>query len=104
MSLDENSDDDFVSPAIPSVMGATPASILSKDEISLNKLQVQMRKLVASQKSLVANVKDLKSIINEQRSHFDLELSKLRDMLFKQVYIYIYILSFWYNFVFGLVK
>lgn len=46
-----------------------------------------MQKLEESQRSLVCEIKDLKSIVNDQHSYFDLELSKFRDIFLKKVYI-----------------
>lgn len=87
--LTENSDDDFVTPPLPSGMAATSSSIPAKDDNSVKKLQLQVRKMVASQKSLLGEVKNLKSMISEQRDYFDLELSKLRDMFLNQVFFVI---------------
>lgn len=78
---------DFVCPVDPTVTGAASSSIPSKYQISFNKIQSQMRILETSQRGLVGEVKNLKSIIDEQRSYFDLELSKLRDILLNKVYI-----------------
>lgn len=82
------SDDDFISPCPPPrVTVAASSSVPFNDEISLKKMRTQMRKLESSQRNLEAEVNDLKCIVHDQRSYFDLELSKLHDILLKKVYI-----------------
>lgn len=79
------SDDDFVSHAPPSAAGAGSSSGVSKNDMSLQRIRSRLRKLEATQKILEDTVKDLKSIVTDQRSYFDIELSKLRDLLLKKV-------------------
>lgn len=86
------SDDDFISPCPPRVTVAASSSV--NDEISLKKMRTQMRKLESSQRNLEVEVKDLKCIVHDQRSYFDLELSKLHDILLKKVYIFFIFICF----------
>lgn len=44
-----------------------------------------MKKLELSQKKIISEIDEMKSIVKEQRSYFDVELLKLRDLALKKV-------------------
>lgn len=79
-------DDDFVCPVSRPATGAASLTFCSNDQLSVKHLEVKMRKLESSQKKLVAQVKSLETIVTEQRSYFDAELAKLRDLFLTKVY------------------
>ena len=79
------SDDDFVDPVPPCRPGASSSKNPSQSKTSIKTFQTHLSRLEASQKSIKSEVENLKAIVKEDRSHFDLSLSMLRDTFLKEV-------------------